>query len=200
MEGIFQHIGVILLKEIYRRTGSVWIPGAIGTAVVALCVVLGLLSVMQGDYFWLVILFFPAMIGMLLLFGAWSEYRSTIELDDVGMKINYRVFSKSKELNKAGVFLPYDRISHIRKALRPGDGYNTQDCFLYTVKLTDGRELELYLYHFKNQEEAICRSLSQRVTVQRFTPADPSGPTGAKAIGVLSDVMEIVRQIIGLFS
>lgn len=188
------------MKEIYRRTGSVWIPGAIGSAAVALCVALGVLSVVRGDYFWTVILFFPAMIGMLLLFGAWSEHRSTIELDDVGMKINYRVFSKSKELNKAGVYLPYDRISRIRKTLRPGDGYNTQDCFLYNVKLTDGRELELYLYHFRKQEEAICRSLSRRVPVQAFPPADASGLTGAKALGVLSDVMEIVRQIIGLFS
>lgn len=188
------------MKELYRRTGSVWIPGVIGGVTVTLCVVLGVLSVVLGDYFWLVPLFFPVMFGALLLFAAWSEYRSTLQLDDEGMKINYRVFSKSKELNKAGVYLPYDQISQIRKTLRPGDGYNSADCFRYIVKLKDGRELELYLYHFRKQEESICRSLSRRVPMQQFTPADESASTGTKILGFLPDLFAILKAIKGLFS
>lgn len=155
------------MKQSFRRKKTVAIYGSIAASILLLCVVFSVVFALRQNSALLLVLLFPALLGILFAIIALIEYRGSIEIDDQKVKFNYRLFSKTKELNKSGVEIPFSQIEAITKAYRPGDGIVGSDCFLYTIHLTGKKQAEVYLYHFSKAEDHIFKILCERVRAKR---------------------------------
>ena len=133
------------MKQIFRRKKNVAVFTALSVSILLVCGVLSAVFALQQNYTLLIPLFVPAFLGILFVAIALIEYRGSIEIDHQKVKFNYRIFSKSKELNQSGVVLFYSEIETIRKVFRNGDGIVSQDCFLYTIHLISKKQADVYL-------------------------------------------------------
>lgn len=151
------------MNQTFRRKKAVATFAGIAGVILLLCIVVSVILVLQQNYVFLIILFFPVLLGMLFAAIALIEYRGSIEIDDQKVKINYRVFSESKGLNKSGVEFAFSEIESIRKTFRKGDRIVSKDCFVYTINQTNKKQVEFYLYHFGKDEDSIFNIINERI-------------------------------------
>ena len=151
------------MKQTFRRKKAVTTFAGIAGIILLLCAVVSIMFVLQQNYEFLLILFFPVLLGILFSVIARIEYRGSIEIDDQNVKMNYRVFSQFKELNKSGIAVPFREIESISKVFRKGDGIVSRDCFVYTIHLINKKQVEFYLYHFGKDEDSIFNIINERI-------------------------------------
>lgn len=151
------------MKQTFRRKKAVTTFAGIAGIILLLCAVVSIMFVLQQNYEFLLILFFPVLLGILFSVIARIEYRGSIEIDDQNVKMNDRVFSQFKELNKSGIAVPFREIESISKVFRKGDGIVSRDCFVYTIHLINKKQVEFYLYHFGKDEDSIFNIINERI-------------------------------------
>lgn len=156
-----------MMKQTFRRKRNVIGFGCVALFILLLCIVLSIIFVLCQDYVFLIVLFFPTLLGVLFAIIAYIEYRGSIELDNEKVKFNYRLFSKSKELNKSGITLYYSDIRHIKKTYIQGDGIISKDHIIYTICLTNNTKVDVYLHHFGKDEETIISAISERLRTKK---------------------------------
>ncbi len=151
------------MKQTFRRKKTATTFAGIAGIIFLLCVVISVILLLQQNYVFIIVLFFPALLGMLFAAIALIAYRGSIEIDDQKVRFNYRIFSKYKELNKSGVEFAFSEIESISKTYRKGDGIVSKDCFVYTIRQQNKKQVEFYLYHFGKDEDSIFNIIYEKI-------------------------------------
>lgn len=131
------------------------------------CVASSIVLIAKHDYTLSFIIFFHFFLCVMVALIVWIEYKGSLEINETGIKFNYRVFSKSKEFNRNHISLKFDDIHHIQKVFIKGGGIISKDTVLYKFCLIGKREVIVYFYHFgKQAEHEISAILGEKVSVR----------------------------------
>jgi hypothetical protein len=116
---------------------------------------------------------FWVLFGGFLTFIWFYESRSILELTGTEIRFFYKTFSKSKELNglnRKGLVIRFDAIEEIDIVTFRGDWLIAANTKHLVFRWKDGREAQVYLYHFGNgPEKEIIERLEKRVKTSRHT-------------------------------
>ena len=151
------------MKQTFRRKKAVTTFAGIAGIIFLLCVVVSVILLLKQNYVFILVLFFPVLLGMLFAAIAFIEYRGSIEIDDQKVRFNYRIFSKYKEFNKSGVEFAFSEIESISKTYRKGDGIVSKDCFVYTIRQINKKQVEFHLYYFGKDEDSIFNIINEKI-------------------------------------
>ena len=95
-------------------------------------------------------------IGMLMGICAWISYRRRLVIQEDGITFYYKLFSSTKKYNgynRKGLHIRYDEIKSLSQSFHPGIFLVTHDCHEYSLKLSEGATIQLWLHGMRKEDE-----------------------------------------------
>lgn len=148
----------------YYRPSARWL-GLAGGVICLVCLIAAAVVIAQGNAILLLGISVLFLMGLLLLTGAFIEYRGTLTLTEDALILRYHVFGAKPDVRRRlREGLPYRDIRSMVVDFYPGDGITSKDSRHCRFRLRDGGTFSAYFYHFgKEAEREIIDELHRRI-------------------------------------
>ena len=152
---------VIYMKK-YEPRANKWL--ACFTAISAVSLIIGIiLFVTDAPSFELNLMF--TMVGFMLSIVFSTAYVASktrwMTIDDEKIVFHLSISVNGKSVSKKTV--RFNEIASVHSEFRKGDLVFVGDCFIHTMKLNDGSEIEFFLYEYgRETEQEIVKTIKDR--------------------------------------